>query len=372
MTLAELALRNLQRRPLRSVLSAFGIGLAVASAIALVALSRSVTGSVQASVDERGADLTIMQRGAADLFGGFLPAGLGQRIARVPGVTGVAPELVMFAPSEHNREIIVTGWPETSFFWQHTPLAAGRLPHSGERGVAVVGDVVAGALDKQVGDRIEFLGASFRIIGITRYVSAVNRGLVIVPLADLQDASYRANQVTMFHVSLTRDMAPAEVLATRQRIEKLGPLSASMTSEMLRNDRYIKILNAISLATSAIAVAIGILNVLNTLIFTIQERTREIGILGAIGWSRRLIATSIVIEGMILCIFGCVIGVVLGFLASYLFDAIPVIGDYLSFKPTLGLIVPTLIATMALCFAGSLYPAWRAIRFTPAEALQRA
>ena len=133
MTLAELALRNLQRRPLRSVLSAFGIGLAVASAIALVALSRSVTGSVQASVDERGADLTIMQRGAADLFGGFLPAGLGQRIARVPGVTGVAPELVMFAPSEHNREIIVTGWPQTSFFWQHAPLAAGRLPHSGER-----------------------------------------------------------------------------------------------------------------------------------------------------------------------------------------------------------------------------------------------
>ena len=95
MTLTGLALRNLRRRPLRSALSTLGIGLAVASAIALVALSRSVTGSVQNSVDERGADLTIMQRGAADLFGGFLPEELGQRIAQVPGVTGVAAELAI-------------------------------------------------------------------------------------------------------------------------------------------------------------------------------------------------------------------------------------------------------------------------------------
>jgi ABC-type antimicrobial peptide transport system permease subunit len=75
---------------------------------------------------------------------------------------------------------------------------------------------------------------------------------------------------------------------------------------------------------------------------------------------------------MVLCVFGCAIGVLLGFLASFLFAAIPVIGDYLSFKPTIGLIVPTIAATMALCFAGSLYPAWRATRLTPAQALQRA
>ena len=372
MTLTGLALRNLRRRPLRSALSTLGIGLAVASAIALVALSRSVTGSVQNSVDERGADLTIMQRGAADLFGGFLPEDLGRRIAQVPGVTGVAAELAMFAPTERNSEILVSGWPKTSFYWQRVPLAAGRLPHVGERRVAVVGDEVASALGKRVGDRIEILGVSFQIIGVTRYLSSINRRLAIVPLADLQDASYRTNQVTLFNVSLVGGMSQAQIDATRQRIEKLGGVSASMTGEMLRNDRYVKILNAISLATSAIAIAIGILNVLNTLIFTIQERTREIGILAAIGWSERLIATSIVIEGMVLCVFGCVIGVLLGFLASFLFAAIPVIGDYLSFKPTIGLIVPTIAATMALCFAGSLYPAWRATRLTPAQALQRA
>ncbi|MBI3678736.1 MAG: ABC transporter permease [Proteobacteria bacterium] len=372
MTLSELALRNLRRRPLRSALSALGIGLAVASAIALVALSQSITGSVQDSVDERGSDLTIMQHGASDLFGGFLPAELGQRIAKVPGVTGVAAELLMFAPSEHNREILVTGWPGTSFFWRHAPLAAGRLPFPGERRIAVLGDEAAAALGKRVNDRLEILGEQFRVVGITHYVSAINRGLVIVELGDLQDASYRAGQVTLFHVRVARDMSPAQIDSAKHKIEKLGAISVSMTSEMLRDNRYVAMLNAVSLATSAIAIAIGILNILNTMIFTIQERTREIGILAAVGWSERFIASSIVIEGMILCVFGCIIGVVLGFLASFSFAAIPVIGDYLSFKPTLGLIVPTIAATLALCFFGSAYPAWRAIRFTPAEALQRA
>ncbi len=372
MTFGELAWRNLRRRPLRSALSAFGIGLAVASAIALISLSRSITESAQNSVDERGSDLTIMQKGSSDLLGGFLPAQLDRRIAEVPGVTGVAAELVMFATSEHHREILIVGWPASSYFWRSAPLGAGRLPLGGERRVVLLGDEAAATLGKHVNDRLEILGVQFRVVGITHYQSAVNRGLVIAPLADLQEVSYRAGQVTLFHVAVKRGIPPAEVDAVKTKITKLGGVSVSVSSELMRENRYVQTFNAISLTTSAIAMVIGILNILNTLIFTIQERTREIGILAAIGWSKELIASSIVIEGMILCVLGSGLGVALGFLASLLFGAIPVIGNYLSFTPTIGLIVPTLVAVIALCFVGTLYPAWRAIQFTPAEALQRA
>jgi putative ABC transport system permease protein len=130
-------------------------------------------------------------------------------------------------------------------------------------------------------------------------------------------------------------------------------------------------MNAVSRAISIIAMAMAVMNVLNTLLMTIQERTREIGIVTAIGWSDRLIMSSIVIEGLMMCAVGCVFGVILGYLASSLFQFVPTIGEYIQFRPTLGLIVPTLAAAFVLCAIGALYPAWRAVRLNPAEALGR-
>jgi putative ABC transport system permease protein len=113
------------------------------------------------------------------------------------------------------------------------------------------------------------------------------------------------------------------------------------------------------------------LNVLNALVMATQERTREIGILAAIGWSNGQIMMSIVVEGIIMCVIGCVLGVLLSFLAALAFPHIPAIGNLLSFRPSGRLITPVLAAAFALCILGSLFPAWRAVRMVPAEALRR-
>jgi putative ABC transport system permease protein len=127
----------------------------------------------------------------------------------------------------------------------------------------------------------------------------------------------------------------------------------------------------VSLAVSIIAVAMSALNVLNALIMATQERTREIGIFAAIGWSNARIMMSIVIEGVLMCVIGCVLGVLLSFLAAFAFPHIPAIGNLISFKPSVELIAPVLAAAFALCILGSLLPAWRAVRMIPAEALRR-
>jgi putative ABC transport system permease protein len=151
----------------------------------------------------------------------------------------------------------------------------------------------------------------------------------------------------------------------------LGRVSVSNTDEVLDNDRNFAILEAVSLAVSIIAVAISALSVLNALIMATQERTREIGIFAAIGWSNSRIMMSIVIEGVLMCVIGCVLGVLLSFIAAYVFPHIPAIGKLISFRANVGLIVQVLAAALALCILGSLMPAWRAVRMIPAEALQR-
>ena len=367
MNLVGLALRNLKRRPARTGLSILGIGLAVGSALALIALSHSVQDSTREASDELGDDFVVTQKGAADIFGGFIPEATIERVAAIPGVARVSGELFMFAPSVDQRSVLTLGWPDTSYLWKRVPLREGRLPQPGERLVAVLGDAAAASLGKKLDDELTLVGENFRIVGISNYTTVINRGLVLVPLIDLQEASYRPRQVTMIHVNVERGAGAVEPGRVRAAIEALGNVTAATANEMLKNDRNVAVLDAISI----IAVAMGALSVLSALMMATQERTREIGIFAAIGWSNARIMASIVLEGMSMCAIGCLLGVLLSFLAAFAFPHIPAIGNLISFRPSIALIAPVLGAACALCLIGSLIPAWRAIRMVPAEALRR-
>jgi putative ABC transport system permease protein len=371
MNLVGLALRNLKRRPVRTGLSILGIGLAVGSALALITLSHSIRDSMRDSMDEVGDDLVVMQKGASDIFGGFIPEQTVERIAAIPGVVRDSGELFMFAPSDDGHSVLTLGWPDSSHLWKRVPLREGRVPLAGERHVAVLGDTAAASLGKKVSDELDLIGKTFRVVGIARYTTIVNRGLVIVPLIDLQEASFRPRQVTVVHVNIDHDSGRTELGRVRAAIDALGNVTASTANEVLNNDRNFSILEAISLAVSIIAVAMSALNVLTALVMATQERTREIGVFAAIGWSNARIMMSIVIEGLLMCVLGCILGVLLSFLAAVVFPRIPAIGNLISFKPTLELIAPVLIAAFALCILGAILPAWRAVRMVPAEALRR-
>jgi putative ABC transport system permease protein len=357
---------------MRTALLALGIALAVATALALLALSSSIERSTGDSTRERGADLTVSQKGAADLFAGFLPGDLGAKIAAVPGVAGVAGELVMFAPVDEEFQFLAAGMADDSYFWAAMPLTAGRKPERGERSVALLGEGVAKALNKKVGDDISMFDHRLKIVGITGYKTAVNRGVIVLRLQDLQELAFRAGQVTAFHIKLTPGLAPDAVAAAERSIESLGPVSIDPTDQLLANDRNVEVLSAVSLAISIIALATAGLSVLNALLMAVQERMRETGIMMAIGWSDARIMATIVLEGFLTGVLGSVIGVPLGLAACSLFDFLPVIGAYLTFAPSLGIIAPSVAGALLLSVLGSLYPAWCAVSLTPAEALRRA
>lgn len=372
MTIATLAFRNLLRRPARTVLLAFGIALAIATALALLALSRSIEQSTGEGARERGADLTVSQRGAADLFGGFVAASLEPAIAAVPGVKGVAGELVMFAPVDEQYQFVAVGMADTSYFWPAMPLTAGRLPEKGERYVMLLGQSVAKALNKSVGDDVTIFDHSMRVVGITGYKTAINRGAIIMKLEDLQELAFRPDQVTVFYIALTPGLDSAAREAVKQKIEALGPVTVDPTDQLFAHDRNVEVLRAVSRAVSLIALMAAGLSVLNVLLMAVQERTRETGIMMAIGWSDHRIMTTIVLEGLIIGLAGSAVGIPLGFLACSFFNLLPVIGTYLSFKPSLDIVLPSVAGALVLSFLGSLYPAWRAVSMTPAEALRRA
>jgi putative ABC transport system permease protein len=371
MNLVGLARRNLWRRPIRTCLSVLGIGLAVGSALALMSLSHSIQDSMRESINEMGDDLVVMQKGASDIFGGFIPQQTVERVAAVPGVARASGELFMFAPSADNKSVLAQGWPDTSYLWKKVPLREGRVPANGEHNVAVLGDAAAAALGKKLNDEVVILGEPFKVIGIANYTTVVNRGLALLPLSDLQNISHRPAQVTIIHVNVDHAAGSGELKRVKDAIEGLGNLTASTADEMLDRDRNFAILDAVSLAISIIAIVMGAIYALNALVMATQERTREIGIFTAIGWSQARIMASIVIEGILMCVIGCVLGLLLSFATAFAFPHIPAIGNLVSFRPSTVLIIAVLIATLLLCGLGALLPAWRAVRMLPAEALRR-
>ncbi len=217
MNLVSLAFRNLKRRPVRTCLSVLGIALAVGSALAVTALSRSIQDSTREGMAEIGGDLVVMQKGASDIFGGFIPEAAVERIAAIPGVARVSGALVAFAPSRVGNNVLTFGWPDKSDLWKKVPLREGRLPAAWERHVAVLGDTVAASLGKKLNDELVLFGETFRVVGIAGYASTVNRSLVLVPLVDLQEASFRPRQVTIAQVSVQNNGDRTELARMRGR-----------------------------------------------------------------------------------------------------------------------------------------------------------
>jgi putative ABC transport system permease protein len=368
----QLAFRNLQRRPTRSILTVLGVAVAVGSFITLYGLSRSVNANVQQAFEERGTDLTIRRRGIAEPFGGTVPESIIPDVAKIPGVAAVSGQLLTFASTDNDDHVIAFGWPDDSFFWSGVPLADGRMPNPGERKFALVGKDIANTLDKHIGDDITLLGEKFKIIGITNYTSVINRNAVIVSLADLQEATFRTGSVTFVAVRLANPGDQTETDRVSKAIEALGELSVTRSEAMLKNDSLVGLLDAVSSSMAWVALLMGILMVLNTLLMAVLERTREIGILSAIGWSTERIMGALVIEGFLLSAAGSMLGILLGIAGSRLLSAIPAIGRYVAVRPTPGLIIVTAIAAIALGILGSFYPAFVATRASPAEALERA
>ena len=184
-----------------------------------------------------------------------------------------------------------------------------------------------------------------KIIGVTGYQAAVNRGVIVLRLQDLQELSFRADQVTVFHIVLEPGIGDDGIERGQEADRGARRRSASLRpTSCWRRDRNLEILKAVSQAISLIALITAGLSVLNVLLMAVQERTRETGIMMAIGWSDRRIMAAIVLEGVIVGLAGCIVGVPLGFAACSFFNLLPTIGAYLTFRPSLDTIAPSVAA----------------------------
>jgi putative ABC transport system permease protein len=365
-----LPIRSLTGRPLRAALTVLGIAVAVGGFVALTGLTYGVQHGVASGIEESGADLVVSQRNSFNMISSIVPASLAPTLSAIDGVEAVSGVLLAVTTADESANIVIAGWPIGSFLWRDITLIEGRLPNEGEWGV-VLGRSIAGALGKGIGDTVELQFQPYTIVGIAAFATALNENIALVPLEGLQQLLSRSEIYTLYEVRLSRPIDPARADAAKVQLAAAAPnFEVGNTEEFASNIRIFSLLQAVASTISLVGMAMASIVVANTLLMAVNERTYEIGVLAAVGWSPGRILRLILIEGVIMSAIGGVIGVGLGIVAMDVASRTEIAAGLMEPYLTPGSVAQALIFVLIAGPLGALYPAWRATRLSPAEALR--
>lgn len=374
MRFLSLVLKNIGRRRFRSAFTVVGVAVAAAAVVALVGLSAGFEHTLVDMYRQRGIDMVVVRTGVTERLTSSLDAGLEKTLAAMPEVRQVAPELLDVVSLEDGNLIGVTvyGWQPASFVFEHLRLLAGRSLEAADRRAVILGTVLAKNLGKRVGDTVEvYSGAPFKVVGIFQSYNVYENAALVVPLDELQQLTNRQGRVTLFDVTLRdhADTRAADLLVHRISGLKQG-LAAMTTGTYVSTSAQLRLGRAMAVLISGIALVLGTLGVLNTMVMAVLERTQEIGILRAIGWRRGRVLRMILLESLVLSIGGTLLGIVVAVLLCRLLGHLPGAGGLVSGQ------VPAMVVVAALAIAplvgllGGLYPALRGANLPPTEALR--
>jgi putative ABC transport system permease protein len=353
------------------LLTLCGIGMAIGAFVALVGFSRSFEHEWLRMYETSGTDIAVVEKT-------FLNTSVDQSaeatLSHLPDVAQATPMILNMMDLTPEINALVYGWKAGSYELDSLAFKSGGRFHDG-RPQVILGDLLASNLNKQVGDTLEIQGSSFTITGIYHGGSALEAGAVIMPLDQLQQIASLQGKVTAFHVRLRP--APAGesperyMQAAQAQIETALPgLKAVPAAERASNNQLVVLAHAAAWGTSSIALLIGILGIANTMAMSVFERTREIGILRALGWRRWRILLLIQLEAAALGFVGGIVGIAVGWAALRALSQLPQTASIAStdFPPIL-LAEALGVAILAGLLAGAL-PAWRGANLSPVEALR--
>jgi putative ABC transport system permease protein len=213
-------------------------------------------------------------------------------------------------------------------------------------------------------------GESFAVAGIFETKNVFDNGSIVTQLSDLQALLLREGEVTLFGI-VTDNLSPEDLQQTLAQILQIQTgIEASEVRELAERSAEIKVARAFAWVTSAIALLIGSIGMLNTLMMSVFERTREIAMLRALGWKRRRIVALVIGEAAILCSLGAVVGIVFAVVGVKLLGSMPAAGRLVSGEISWQVMLQGFSLALTLGILGGLYPAWSAAKLPPIEGLR--
>lgn len=359
-------LKNLWRRKTRTLLTTLGIAIGVAAVIALSAFGEGLASSFEKMFSTTSADLTVTQKDAIVAFMSAVDDDLTEDFRQIPGVEEVTGTVVGFVQMPESPYFIVMGVDPRSFTVKRYKVVEGQ-PLSSRRQI-LLGKLAAKNFKKEIGDTFRFNDTSYRVVGIYETGVSLEDGGAVMGLADAQRSFDKVGKVSYYSIK-TKDVRRIDEV--KQTIEKDWPeLAATRSGEATRQTETVGLYRSFGLFLGIFAVLVGGLGMMNTTLMSVIERTREIGVLRAVGWKRRRVVGLILGESLVLALLGGVVGIGLGVGLTLLVRLSPAVESLLQgiFKPEM--FIQAMVIALLLGAVGGLYPAWRASQLEPVEAMR--
>jgi putative ABC transport system permease protein len=382
------AFANILRRPLRTALTVLGIVIGIFALTVMGALAEKLNVLVEGGDEYFRTRIFVFDVGAASGFqtsGRPITREIVEQIEELPGVDRATPVLQMrFDPEEvggFDIPELLTGVEPQSWYDASIDLAidAGRLLEPDERGVAMIGADLAERYDRRVGDAIEIRGRDFEVIGVLERTLTFPDKIAYVPLRDAQEIyvedapaalDYRTDELATQIEVFPTDLAEADALATRieDEVEGVRTVTPEQVADQIGQASIV--FNLIIVGASVIAVIVGGLSVINTMVMTVSERVREIGIKKAVGARTGAILREFIVEATLLGALGGLIGMGLGALLVTILNAQTAGSGTSVFLLTPELLLRSVLFATILGALAGIYPALRAARLDPVQALR--
>lgn len=400
-----IAINALRVNLLRSVLTTLGIVIGVASVIILVAVGTGASSEVDRQIKALGTNMLVVFPGSMRSMGRAQGAGTDLPLSevdvaairdKIPGVVGISGQLNETAPivrGNANWSTTVSGIHADYLFVRDWPVDSGRDitvgdVRSGAR-VAIIGQTVAKEIfpgEDPLGATVRITNVPFEIVGVlpSKGQSAMGRDqddIVLVPITTARArisgrTQVQNDRVGILHVKIDAgaDMAEAqeeiESLLRQRRANTRGSQDTfsvrNLAETMKARTEVLTTMSYLLAATSVISLIVGGIGIMNIMLVSVTERTREIGLRMAVGARRRDILQQFLVEAVSLCILGGLIGIIIGVLAS---TAVAFVADWpILVSPSVLVGALAAAAATGICFG--LFPARRAAYLNPIDALR--
>ena len=377
--------RNVLRRRIRSTLTMTGMAVAVMFVVVLVGLANGLSKSMLKLYVDRGVSLIVTDKGSINPLSGTVPERVAAAIEKLNGVAATCPGLVDFQTIDEfgSEPVGIQGWPAGNYMFRELKMIAGEnlsdvAPDSKNAAKnVVVGNTLATVKSLKLGQTLTISGIEFHIAGIFESAEDLENGMVVMLLKDAQKVLGKSGKITGCTVKV-KDASEEGIEAVRVQIEGpvaegcnlAGKIRAKSPGDFVKQNGQVRIITAFAWLVSIVTLVISGILVLNTMFMAVFERTREIGILRAIGWRPSRVMRMILLESVLLSIGGGIVGTVGGLGMIKLLSYVPTVSGVVQQAMSGDIVLKGFAIAIIVGLIGAAYPAYRGSCLLPTEALR--
>ena len=384
MKLHNISFGNIIRRKAKMLFLVLGLIIGISTVVTLISITESMTKGIEERLNQFGANIIMVPKSEnlSLSYGGVDVGGVSyevkefnqKNLVKIKEIKnsknlGIIAPKVLGPVIVKGKKVLLMG----VIFEEELALKtwwfkkAGTFPQKKDE--VILGSQVAALLGISVGETIDLSGRQFKVATVLNPTGAAEDNAIIAELGVSQKVLNKEGKISMVEIAAFCQGCPISEM-TLQIAEKFpnGKVTA-MKQAVMSKMQSIELFKSFSLGVSILVIFIGSLLVLVTMMGSVNERTREIGIFRAIGFRRGHVMQIILLEALLLGIIGGAIGFILGNLVAY--GIIPIVmkdGAFAGINSSLGII--SVLMAVGLSLLASLYPAYKASNMDPSKALR--